>query len=78
MQIIKSTSIVSTSSIMERPPPHSITAISAKRVGGTKIPKPYRKYHKSHMQDKSERGSVAAKATNFLIRTTRAAFEALR
>lgn len=39
---------------MERPPPHSIGAISAKRAGGKKVPKKYRKYHESEKKKKAQ------------------------
>ncbi|KAH6642877.1 hypothetical protein C7974DRAFT_409391 [Boeremia exigua] len=37
---------------MDRAPPHSISAISAHRSGGKKVPKKYRKYHKNHKKVK--------------------------
>ncbi|CBX97933.1 hypothetical protein IAQ61_000884 [Plenodomus lingam] len=65
---------------MERPPRHSIQNISAKRAGGKKVPRPYRKYHNQAHRKKTtnkEAGHVAAKASSFFVRATRAAFEAL-
>ncbi|EAT81316.1 hypothetical protein SNOG_11608 [Parastagonospora nodorum SN15] len=39
---------------MERPPPHSADAIRAKRVGGKKVPKQYRKYHQNGGKNKDQ------------------------
>ncbi|KZM22137.1 uncharacterized protein EKO05_0003839 [Ascochyta rabiei] len=41
--------------MLERPPPHSVQAIRAKRKGGKKVPKKYRKYHTAHT-NKKEKG----------------------
>lgn len=58
---------------MEQVPPHSITAISAKRKGGKKVPKQYRKYHKKHKEPK-DGGAFATRAVFYLAK----ALEALR
>jgi hypothetical protein len=62
--------------MIERPPPHSAAAISAKRVGGKKVPKQYRKYHKKHKND--TRGEGATKGVMYVIKGLRAAFESMR
>lgn len=51
----------------ELPPPHSIQAISAKRAGGKKVPKKYRKYHKKN-RDKKTGGHIATRAVHYVIR----------
>ncbi|XPS80077.1 hypothetical protein M3J09_012039 [Ascochyta lentis] len=50
--------------MLDRPPPHSIQAISAKRAGGKKVPKKYRKHHVAHAKKKETKtgGEVATKA----------------
>jgi hypothetical protein len=61
---------------MERPPPHSIDAIRARRTGGKKVPKQYRKYHRNgKKQDKSH---GLAHGFMWVVRGMRDAFEALR
>lgn len=68
---------------MYPPPRHSIQAISAKRVGGKKVPKRYRKYHSEYQKNNGKnnrgggKGSVVVKATGYIIKIGRAAFEAL-
>lgn len=52
---------------MERPPPHSIQAIRAKRAGGKKVPKKYRKYHKNKGTKKSG-GNIMTRAVQYIIR----------
>ena len=48
--------------MFERPPPHSIQAISAKRAGGKKVPKKYRKYHATQTKkSKKTGGHIATK-----------------
>ena len=65
--------------MFERPPRHSVQAISAKRAGGKKVPKQYRKYHQKHKKsgNKKESGHIAAKVVHNLIKGMKAAFEAL-
>ncbi|KAJ8106401.1 hypothetical protein OPT61_g9562 [Boeremia exigua] len=53
---------------MERPPPHSIQAISAKRAGGKKVPKKYRKYHKKTSTQKKTGGHMASRAVHYIIK----------
>jgi hypothetical protein len=61
---------------MERPPPHSVDAIRARRVGGKKVPKQYRKYHKHGK--KQEKGHGLTNGFMWIVRGMRGAFEALR
>ena len=56
---------------MERPPPHSVQAISAKRAGGKKVPKQYRKYHQNHKKNSKTKGNIASKVAHNLIRGVR-------
>jgi hypothetical protein len=63
---------------MERPPPHSISAIRAARVGGKKVPKRYRKYHTNTNKEKTSRGQGLTQGFIWLARGLRGAFEALR
>ncbi|KAF1914266.1 hypothetical protein BDU57DRAFT_453347 [Ampelomyces quisqualis] len=62
--------------MIERPPPHSAATISAKRHGGKKVSKQYRKYHKKHRND--QKGEGATKGFMYLIKGLRAAFESMR
>lgn len=61
---------------MERPPPHSVQAISAKRTGGKKVPKRYRKYHTKH-KSKKEKGDRASNVAHYLIKGIRAVMEGI-
>lgn len=51
----------------EGTPPHSVQAISAKRTGGKKVPKKYRKYHKKS-NEKKINGHVASRAVHYIIK----------
>jgi hypothetical protein len=62
---------------MERPPPHSVDAIRARRVGGKKVPKQYRKYHMNNSKN-TEKSQGATKVFVWAMRGLRGAFEALR
>lgn len=55
---------------IERPPPHSVQAISARRAGGKKVPKKYRKYHKNNKNKKGKKdgGNIATKAVHYIIK----------
>ncbi|KAH7390863.1 hypothetical protein DE146DRAFT_145288 [Phaeosphaeria sp. MPI-PUGE-AT-0046c] len=66
------------STMIEKPPPHSAAAISARRVGGKKVPKRYRKYHQTHKRNDKGKGQGATKAVGWLIKGMRAAFESLQ
>lgn len=63
---------------MERPPPHSVDAIRAKRVGGKKVPKQYRKYHKSYSKNKDQEYTGMMRGFMWLTKGLRGTFEALR
>lgn len=56
--------------MLERPPPHSVQAIRAKRKGGKKVPKKYRKYHTGHTKtkDKKTGGNIAARALHAIVK----------
>ncbi|KAJ4987597.1 hypothetical protein SVAN01_06910 [Stagonosporopsis vannaccii] len=60
---------ISRSHGLERPPPHSIEAIKAKRLGGKKAPKKYRKYHKNKSTKKGKKsgGNIVTKAMHYII-----------
>ena len=62
---------------MERPPPHSVQAISANRAGGKKVPKQYRKYHQNHKKNSKTKGNIASKVAHNLIRGVRQIVESL-
>lgn len=64
---------------MDRPPPHSIQAISAKRLGGKKVPKKYRKYHVAHTdtKDKMTGGHIAVRAFRVIGRIVNQAVNSL-
>jgi len=61
----------------EKPPRHSAQAIGAKRVGGKKVPKQYRKYHKNHKNNSKTGGNVATKFAHNLIRGVKSIIESL-
>jgi hypothetical protein len=61
----------------EAPPRHSAQAIAAKRVGGKKVPKQYRKYHKNDKSNTKTKGNVASKFAHNLIRGVKAMIESL-
>jgi hypothetical protein len=63
---------------MERPPPHSVDAIRAKRVGGKKVPKQNRKYHKINKKKKQDGYHGITQGFVWVARGFRGAFEALR
>jgi hypothetical protein len=63
---------------MERPPPHSADAIRAKRVGGKKVPKQYRKYHKTANKNNDQEAYGMMRGFMWFTKGLRAAFEALR
>ncbi|QRD02882.1 hypothetical protein JI435_116080 [Parastagonospora nodorum SN15] len=63
---------------MERPPPHSADAIRAKRVGGKKVPKQYRKYHQNGGKNKDQEYHCMMRGFMWFTKGLRGAFEALR
>ncbi|KAH8723219.1 hypothetical protein GQ44DRAFT_620864 [Phaeosphaeriaceae sp. PMI808] len=65
---------------MERPPPHSVDAIRAKRVGGKKVPKKYRKHHESEKRKKQGKGKLEGftKGLLWIVKELRGAFDSLR
>lgn len=65
--------------MLERPPPHSIQAISGKRKGGKKVPKKYRKYHTAHtsQKDKKTGGHIAVKAFTIIRKVVGGAMSSL-
>ena len=52
--------------VNERPHPHSVQAIRAKRAGGKKVPKKYRKYHKNS-KDKKTSGNIVTRAFHYVV-----------
>jgi hypothetical protein len=63
---------------MERPPPHSVDAIRARRAGGKKVPKAYRKYHPTHKNTQKDKAHGISHGFMYVVRGLRGAFEALR
>jgi len=62
---------------MEAPPPHSIDGIRA-RTGGKKVPKKYRKYHRSPKSKQQQGMPGFSKGFVDIAKGLRGAFEALR
>lgn len=54
---------------LDRPPPHSLHAIRAKRAGGKKVPKKYRKYHQNTKTTKNKKpaGHIFSRAVHYVI-----------
>ena len=63
---------------MEAPPPRSIDGIRARRTGGKKGPKKYRKYHRSPKSKQQQGMPGFSKGFAYIAKGLRGAFEALR